>query len=186
MAELVAEGREGTAISACPRRPPPRCDVRRRYIRSRRCRRSIRCGRVMSKPTCCRPRRELGIGFVWSPPGYGPLDRADPIRRRHPRGLLCKTNPRFVGENFDRNLRLVDDVRAIGAEIGATPAQTAFAWILTRGDDIAPIPGTRRVARVEENTAADTVELNGGPSRPPHRARTSGRRTTRRSRYGLH
>jgi aryl-alcohol dehydrogenase-like predicted oxidoreductase len=50
-------------------------------------------------------------------------------------------------------------VSAIGAEIGATPAQTALAWLLTRGDDIAPIPGTRRVARVEENIAADGVEL---------------------------
>jgi aryl-alcohol dehydrogenase-like predicted oxidoreductase len=50
-------------------------------------------------------------------------------------------------------------VRAIGAEVGATPAQTALAWLLTRGDDIAPIPGTRRVARVEENTAADGLVL---------------------------
>src|SRR5213079_3548861 len=71
-----------------------------------------------------------------------------------------KTNPRFIGENFQRNLRIVDKVQAIGAEIGATPAQTALAWLLTRGDDIAPIPGTRRVARVEENTAADGVELS--------------------------
>jgi aryl-alcohol dehydrogenase-like predicted oxidoreductase len=70
-----------------------------------------------------------------------------------------KTNPRFTGENFRRNLAIVDEVRAIGAEIGASPAQTALAWILTRGDDIAPIPGTRRVSRVEENTAADGVEL---------------------------
>jgi aryl-alcohol dehydrogenase-like predicted oxidoreductase len=62
--------------------------------------------------------------------------------------------------NFRRNLALVDEVRAIGAEIGATPAQTALVWILTRGDDIAPIPGTRRVARVEENTAADAIHLN--------------------------
>ena len=51
-------------------------------------------------------------------------------------------------------------MQAIGAEIGATPAQTALAWLLTRGDDIAPIPGTRRVARVEENTAADGIELS--------------------------
>ena len=58
------------------------------------------------------------------------------------------------------NLALVDEVRTIGAEVGATPAQTALAWILTRGDDIAPIPGTRRVERVEENTAADAVELS--------------------------
>ena len=70
-----------------------------------------------------------------------------------------KTNPRFTGENFERNLAIVDEVRAIGAEIGATPAQTALAWLLAQGDDIAPIPGTRRVARVEENTAADGVEL---------------------------
>ena len=48
---------------------------------------------------------------------------------------------------------------AVGAEIGATPAQTALAWILTRGDDIAPLPGTRRVERVEANTAADAIEL---------------------------
>jgi aryl-alcohol dehydrogenase-like predicted oxidoreductase len=51
-------------------------------------------------------------------------------------------------------------VQAIGAEIGATPAQTALAWLLTRGDDIAPIPGTRRISRVEENTAADGIELS--------------------------
>ncbi len=54
---------------------------------------------------------------------------------------------------------LVDEVRAIGAENGATTAQTALAWLLTRGEDIAPIPGTRRVTRVEENTAADLITL---------------------------
>src|SRR4051812_18259776 len=105
--------------------------------------------------------RELGIGFVpYSPLGHGLLtgqirtvdDFADDDWR--------KTNPRFTGENFQRNLAIVDEVKAIGAEIGATPAQTALAWLLTRGDDIAPIPGTRRVARVEENTAADTIELS--------------------------
>ena len=104
--------------------------------------------------------RELGIGFVpYSPLGHGLLtgqirsvdDFADDDWR--------KTNPRFTGENFVRNLAIVDEVRAIGAEVGATPAQTALAWLLTRGDDIAPIPGTRRVARVEENTAADGVDL---------------------------
>ncbi|MFH8738975.1 MULTISPECIES: aldo/keto reductase [unclassified Streptomyces] len=105
--------------------------------------------------------RELGIGFVpYSPLGHGLLtgqirtvdDFADDDWR--------KTNPRFTGENFQRNLRIVDEVQAIGAEIDATPAQTALAWLLTRGDDIAPIPGTRRVSRVEENTAADTIELS--------------------------
>jgi len=104
--------------------------------------------------------RELGIGLVpYSPLGHGLLtgqirsvdDFADDDWR--------KTNPRFTGENFVRNLAIVDEVQAIGAEIGATPAQTALAWLLTRGADIAPIPGTRRVSRVEENTAADAVEL---------------------------
>jgi len=104
--------------------------------------------------------RELGIGLVpYSPLGHGLLtgqirsvaDFADDDWR--------KTNPRFTGENFVRNLAIVDEVQAIGAEIGATPAQTALAWLLTRGDDVAPIPGTRRVERVEENTASDAVVL---------------------------
>jgi aryl-alcohol dehydrogenase-like predicted oxidoreductase len=70
-----------------------------------------------------------------------------------------KTSPRFMGENFQRNLRIADEVEAIAAEVGATPAQVAIAWLLAKGDDIAPIPGTKRVARVEENIAADGLEL---------------------------
>lgn len=105
--------------------------------------------------------RELGIGFVpYSPLGHGLLTGKIRSAAELPDDDWRKTNPRFVGQNFDRNLRLVDEVRAIGAEVGATPAQTALAWILTRGDDIAPIPGTRRVERVEENTAADAVVLS--------------------------
>ena len=71
------------------------------------------------------------------------------------------TNPRFTGENFEQNLRLADEVTAVAAEVGATPAQVAIAWLLTKGDDIAPIPGTKRVARLEENIGADAVELTG-------------------------
>src|SRR4051794_12253187 len=106
-------------------------------------------------------RRELRIGFVpYSPLGHGFLtgqirsvaDFADDDWR--------KTNPRFTGENFQRNLRLVDEVETVAAEAGATPAQIALAWLLAQGDDIAPIPGTKRVARVEENTAADRIELS--------------------------
>jgi aryl-alcohol dehydrogenase-like predicted oxidoreductase len=105
--------------------------------------------------------RQLGIGFVpYSPLGHGFLtgkirstdDLADDDWR--------KTNPRFTGENFKRNLRIVDEVEAVAAEAGATPAQIALAWLLAQGDDIAPIPGTKRVARVEENTAADRIELS--------------------------
>ncbi|MDH6222464.1 aldo/keto reductase [Streptomyces pseudovenezuelae] len=105
--------------------------------------------------------RELGIGFVpYSPLGHGLLTGQIRTVDDFTDDDWRKTNPRFTGENFHRNLRIVDEVQAIGAEIGATPAQTALAWLLTRGDDIAPIPGTRRVARVEENTAADAVELS--------------------------
>jgi aryl-alcohol dehydrogenase-like predicted oxidoreductase len=70
-----------------------------------------------------------------------------------------KTNPRFMGENFDRNLDIADEVQAIPAEAGATPAQVAIAWLPTKGDDIAPIPGTKRVSRLEGNVAADGIEL---------------------------
>ncbi|SKC39959.1 aldo/keto reductase [Okibacterium fritillariae] len=104
--------------------------------------------------------RELGIGFVpYSPLGHGLLTGQLRSAADIPDGDWRKTNPRFTSENFERNLRIVDEVTAIGKEVGATPAQTALAWILTRGDDIAPIPGTRRVARVEENTAADKIRL---------------------------
>ncbi|MBD8518415.1 aldo/keto reductase [Plantibacter sp. CFBP 8804] len=105
--------------------------------------------------------RELGIGFVpYSPLGHGLLTGQLRSSDDIPEGDWRKTNPRFTPKNFGRNLAIVDEVRAIGAEIGATPAQTALAWILTRGEDIAPIPGTRRVSRVEENTAADAVQLS--------------------------
>jgi aryl-alcohol dehydrogenase-like predicted oxidoreductase len=104
--------------------------------------------------------RRLGIGLVpYSPLGHGLLTGQIRTVDDFAADDWRKTNHRFTGENFRRNLAIVDEVRAIGAEAGATPAQTALAWLLTRGDDIAPIPGTRRVARVEENTAADGVEL---------------------------
>ena len=102
--------------------------------------------------------RELGIGFVpYSPLGHGFLtgeirsmdDLADDDWR--------KTSPRFMGDNFQRNLRIADEVGAIAKEVGATPAQVAIAWLLAQGDDIAPIPGTKRVSRVEENVAADEI-----------------------------
>ena len=105
--------------------------------------------------------RELGIGFVpYSPLGHGLLTGHIRSVDDFPDDDWRKTNPRFIGENFQRNLAIVAEITAIGAEIGATPAQTALAWVLSRGDDIAPIPGTRRVSRVEENTAADALELS--------------------------
>ena len=104
--------------------------------------------------------RELGIGFV----AYSPLGRGFLTGNIRSADQLDATdsragNPRFSGENFQHNLRLVEQVEAIAAEVGATPAQVAIAWLLAQGDDIAPIPGTRRVSRVEENVGADAVEL---------------------------
>ena len=104
--------------------------------------------------------RELGIGFVpYSPLGHGFLTGALRTPADIPDDDWRKTNPRFVGAAFEANLRLVEEVRAVGADAGATPAQVALAWLLAQGEDIAPIPGTRRVSRVEENTAADRVVL---------------------------
>ena len=110
--------------------------------------------------------RELGIGLVaYSPIGRGFLTGA----LRSPADLaklddsdFRKTHPRFTGENLQRNLRLADRVREIADEVGATPAQVALAWLLAKGDDVVPIPGTKRVARVEENSAADAVTLTPG------------------------
>jgi aryl-alcohol dehydrogenase-like predicted oxidoreductase len=104
--------------------------------------------------------RELGIGFVaYSPLGRGflsgrirsvdDLDEKD-FRRR---------GPRFQEENLRRNLELVAEVEALAAEKGVTPSQLALAWVLSRGDDIVPIPGTKRRTYLEENAAAVEIEL---------------------------
>jgi aryl-alcohol dehydrogenase-like predicted oxidoreductase len=105
--------------------------------------------------------RELGVGFVpYSPLGHGFLTGQIRSTADISDDYWRKTNPRFVGENFERNLRIVDEVQAVAAEAGATPAQIALAWLIAQGDDIAPIPGTKRVARVEENVAADGLALS--------------------------
>jgi aryl-alcohol dehydrogenase-like predicted oxidoreductase len=107
--------------------------------------------------------RELGIGFVsYSPLGRGflagrfssPDDLAeDDFRKRH---------PRFSGDNVEHNRRLADVVRRVAEAKGVTPAQVALAWVLSRGDDVVPIPGTKRRTYLEENAAAVDVELTAG------------------------
>jgi aryl-alcohol dehydrogenase-like predicted oxidoreductase len=104
--------------------------------------------------------RELGIGLVaYSPLGRGFLTGQIRSTDQLADGDFRKDNPRFADGNLDRNLRIVNEVEAVANEVGATPAQIALAWLLAQGDDIAPIPGTKRVARVEENAAADAIEL---------------------------
>src|SRR3954463_13952269 len=107
-------------------------------------------------PTC----RELGIGFVaYSPLGRGflsgrfssPDELADDDFRR--------TQPRFQGENLEANIRIVAKLKEIAAEKGVTPAQLALAWVLAQGEDIVPIPGTKRRKYLEENAKAAEVEL---------------------------
>jgi aryl-alcohol dehydrogenase-like predicted oxidoreductase len=104
--------------------------------------------------------RELGIGFVpYSPLGRGflsgritSMDDLEADDFRH-------IGPRFQGDNFQKNLELVEVVKQIAGEHGATPAQVALAWVLAQGDDIVPIPGTKRVAYLEENVGGLDLEL---------------------------
>ncbi|WP_423464367.1 aldo/keto reductase [Promicromonospora sp. MS192] len=104
--------------------------------------------------------RELGIGLVpYSPLGHGFLTGRIRSLDGLDAGDWRRTNPRFTGGNLERNLRIVDEVRAVATETGATPAQIALAWLLAKGEDINPIPGTRRVERLEENIAADGIRL---------------------------
>jgi aryl-alcohol dehydrogenase-like predicted oxidoreductase len=104
--------------------------------------------------------RELGIGFVaYSPLGRGflsgairnPEDLAENDFRRH--------NPRFQGENFNKNLQLVERVRELASAKGVAASQLALAWVLAQGDDVVPIPGTKRRTYLEENVAADDIRL---------------------------
>jgi aryl-alcohol dehydrogenase-like predicted oxidoreductase len=104
--------------------------------------------------------RELGIGLVpFAPLGRGFL--AGPVKRaeEYPPDDFRHGDPRFQGENFDANMRAAGIVRAVAAERGVKPGQVALAWLLGRGDDIVPIPGTKRRTYLEENVAAARLTL---------------------------
>jgi aryl-alcohol dehydrogenase-like predicted oxidoreductase len=106
--------------------------------------------------------RELGIGFVaYSPLGRGFLTGAYKRPSDLPDGdSRAGRFPRFAEENFDRNLALVATVEQLAASKGCTPGQLALAWVLSRGDDVVPIPGTKRRTYLEENVAAASIELS--------------------------
>ena len=105
--------------------------------------------------------RELGIGFVpYSPLGRGFLTGTIRSLDQLDESDFRRYNPRFEGDNLAKNIGIVERVDAVAAEVGAKPGQVALAWLLAKGDDIAPIPGTKRVAYLEENVAADAIELS--------------------------
>ncbi|MEV6886283.1 aldo/keto reductase [Streptomyces sp. NPDC051135] len=105
--------------------------------------------------------RELNIGLVpFAPLGRGLLTGTVRVTDQYGENDFRHGNPRFTGDNLQHNLALADRVGAVADEAGATPGQVALAWLLAQDDHIAPIPGTKRVARVEENTAADALTLS--------------------------
>ena len=104
--------------------------------------------------------RELGVGLVpFSPLGRGFLTGAVKRAEEYGEGDFRRNDPRYQGANFDANMRAVEVVRTVAARHGATAAQVALAWVLAQGDDVVPIPGTKRVDRLVENVAAADVTL---------------------------
>jgi aryl-alcohol dehydrogenase-like predicted oxidoreductase len=105
--------------------------------------------------------RELGIGLVaFAPLGRGFLTGAVKRAEEYPEGDFRRTDPRYQGANFDANMRAASAVRDLAARKGATPAQIALAWLLHKGPDIVPIPGTKRRKYLEENVGAVAVKLS--------------------------
>jgi aryl-alcohol dehydrogenase-like predicted oxidoreductase len=105
--------------------------------------------------------RELGIGFVaYSPLGRGFLSGTIASADDLPEGDFRRANPRFVGENLDHNRGLLAPLEELAAAKGVAPSQLAIAWVLAQGDDIVPIPGTKRIRYLEENAAAADIKLS--------------------------
>lgn len=113
------------------------------------------------EPTILPTLRELGIGLVpFSPLGRGFLTGAVKRAEEYPEGDYRRGDPRFQGENYDANVRAASVVREIAGQKGATPGQIALAWLLHKGDDVVPIPGTKRRSYLEENVAAAAIRLS--------------------------
>lgn len=110
--------------------------------------------------------RELGIGLVpFAPLGRGFLTGQVKRAEEYPPGDFRRGDPRYQGENFDANMRAAAVVREVADRKGAKPGQIALAWLLNKGSDIAPIPGTKRRAYLEENVAAADISLSAGDMR---------------------
>jgi aryl-alcohol dehydrogenase-like predicted oxidoreductase len=117
---------------------------------------------VEALPAC----RELGIGFVpFSPLGRGFLTGQIKSPADFPEGDMRRTLPRFMGDNFQKNIELVQRVQELAKEKSCTPAQLALAWVLAQGDDLVPIPGTKRRKYLEENVGALSVAISSDDKR---------------------
>jgi aryl-alcohol dehydrogenase-like predicted oxidoreductase len=130
-------------------------------------------------PTCQR----LGVGFVpFSPLGRGFLTGTQPRAEELPETDYRKRDPRYQGENYDANMAAVAIVKRVAAAHGATPAQVALAWLLTKGDNIVPIPGSKRRATLEDNAGAAALHLTAADMATLDAALPPG--TTAGDRYG--
>ena len=110
--------------------------------------------------------RELGIGLVpFSPLGRGFLTGEVKRAEEYPEGDFRRGDPRYQGENFDANMRAADAVREVARSLGVKPGQVAIAWLLHKGPDLVPIPGTKRVKYLEENAAAAAISLDAAQMR---------------------
>ncbi|EYF01843.1 aldo/keto reductase [Chondromyces apiculatus] len=115
------------------------------------------------EPTIIPALRELGIGLVpFSPLGRGFLTGEVKRAEAYPEGDFRRHDPRFQGDNYDANVRAAQAVREVAAQKGATPGQIALAWLLHKGEDMVPIPGTKRRRYLEENLGAATLQLSAG------------------------
>src|ERR671933_964667 len=110
--------------------------------------------------------RELGIGLVpFAPLGRGFLAGNVKRAEEYPEGDFRRGDPRYQGENFDANVRAAEAVREVARALGVKPGQVAIAWLLHKGSDIVPIPGTKRVKYLEENVAAASISLDANQMR---------------------
>jgi aryl-alcohol dehydrogenase-like predicted oxidoreductase len=115
------------------------------------------------EPTIIPTLRELGIGLVpFSPLGRGFLTGTAKRAEEYPEGDFRRGDPRYQGANYDANMRAASAVQEIASRLGATPGQVALAWLLKTGDDVVPIPGTKRRTYLEENVGAAAVTLSAG------------------------
>ena len=159
MAELVRRG-QGARTSGSPRPGSRPSAAPTRSTRSRRCRASTRSGSATSSRGSSRRCASWASGWCPSPrSARGFLTGTAQRAEDYPEGDFRRNDPRLQGANFDANMRIAATVQDLAGRKGATPGQVALAWLLTRGEDVVPIPGTKRRAYLEENVAAASLVI---------------------------